>query len=206
MMSRLTLDPATNFYATPTEVAAWLRECFQEHDLAYAFFKVPYVLTTEVDWDRQGAVAEAVRRHTDLLLGVHRLDLDVAHVNQLAFGNPDSLLICLPRRTSTGLFWSTIAAGTRVARHVRVWKEFAAALEALTAPGVWYAAEGRAKPLHDPRVRYTAGAAALLASGVPLRGGGSTRVVKLDPGSRPRRKRPSHECESREDVAPVKRA
>jgi hypothetical protein len=205
-MSKLTLDPATNFYATPTEVAAWLRECLQEQNLVYAFFKVPRVLTTEVDWDHQGAGTEAVRRHTDLLLGVDRLDLDVAHVNQLSYGNPDSLLVCLPRRTSSGLLWSTIAAGTRVARHLRVWKKFAAALEARTSPGVWYGAERRPNPLHEPRVRYTAGAAALWADGVPLLGGGSTRVVKLDPELRPGRKQRHTTPKASKSALPVKRA
>ena len=184
-MSNVSLDPATNFYATESEVAAWLRECFQAHDLVYVFFKVPCVLTTEVDWDRQGAVTEAVKRHTDLLLGVDRLDLDVTHVNQLAYANPDGLLINLPRRTSSGLLWSTIGAeSARVARHLRVWGEFAAALEARTTAGAWYGAEGRRKPLHDPDVRYTSGAAALWAKGVPLLGGGQTRIVRLDPPKR----------------------
>ena len=118
-MSRIRLDQATNYYATPGEVAEWLHECFQEHPVAHVFSKRPDRLTTDVDLQNQAAVARAVRQHTDLLLATDALRLDVGHVNQLAYANPDSLLVCLPRRTSAGLTCGTVAAGTRVPRHLR---------------------------------------------------------------------------------------
>jgi hypothetical protein len=181
-MPAVRLNPAINFYATPAEVAGWVRLWKKQHDLCCVFGRVYPTpgLTQDVDWEEAEAVRDAVERYGLLYFRTDPIDMDVTSVNQIPSRNPDLLHIVLPSLTSKGLMYGSLGSVSKKPEVVAVWQEIARELVDRTASGVWFAAPRRRHPIHAEDVRYSDGAASLWRGGTALPGAGKTTVVRLD--------------------------
>jgi hypothetical protein len=182
----LKLDPAVQFYASPNEMAEWVSAWVAEHDLRFLFARMyfrgqppRFESLQDIDWANPMVVTNAVRDYSSLFVSPNAISTEVATFNQISSVNRNVLRIELPNVTYRGLtscFWSTASQEPSSLAKYRV---IAQDIRSRTNEGVWFCQEGKKKLRIQPRMRYSAGAAALLEQGVPLCGGGRMVVGRL---------------------------
>jgi hypothetical protein len=182
------LNPAIQFFASPAEFGEWAAQWVRDHGLQFLFARSlfraeppTFEVLTAVPWGDPAMVAEAVRTHHALYLSRGPLNADVSNFNLLPGANLDHLRINLPRLSERGLGALSLGSASRVADSLAAYRAVARDLMARTEAGVWFRKEGHRKQTLEPGMRYGPGAAALMAHGVPLCGGGKTVVARLGP-------------------------
>jgi hypothetical protein len=190
------LNPMIQFYASPAEVASWVRGWVLDHRLHYVFARLffrnqppKFEVSLEVLWDEPAAVERSVRDYSMLYLSPGLLDADVPSINHLPLANPDQLCVHLPGFTHRGLTDCAVGSISRVEDSLKVYRLIARDVIARTVEGVWFCQEGRKKVHLDDGMRYSPGAALLHEQAVPLCGGGRMVVGRL--GQPRKRARPS---------------
>jgi hypothetical protein len=185
-MPPVRLNPAIQFFASPAEFGGWVCEWVSRYALhslfAKSFFRSTppkFEARLDVPWDDAGAVAEVIRTHHVLYLSLRPLTAEVANINLLPRANPDQLHINLPGLSDRGLGSLSLGSVSQVAESIKVYRAVARDVLARTAAGVWFRQQGRKKVHLDDRMRYSPGAALLMAQGIPLCGAGRMVVGRL---------------------------
>jgi hypothetical protein len=114
------------------------------------------------------------------LLAIKPLNVGVESVGELNFVNPGSMWVHLPKLRDSGMSYGTIMTGTGDTRLRGMWRALIDAFGERTDAGIWIGVPGH-EGHFEGNVWYTAGAEALWANGVALRGGGATVVSRLGP-------------------------
>ncbi len=194
-MASIRLNPAIQFFASPAEFSGWASRWVCDYNLQFLFARPclgieppTFQVVTAVPWDDLAAVVELVQTHSALYLSCGPLNAQVGHFNLLSGANLDHLRINLPRFSDRGLGPLSIGSTSRVAESLAVYRAVARDLVARTEEGVWFRLQGHKKETREPGARYGPGAAALLAQGIPLCGGGRTVVARFGSTTRSSRR------------------
>lgn len=161
-------DISIQFHALPEELRDFVKQCVADFGLRVVAIRYRPFEAVELDGDRlnEPFLDSSTHRRLQFTLGTPTLPA----TDELDFGNknPDALRLDIGERSKNELRESWLSARTENASALAIWKKIAKRLRGITEKGTLgiQPDTGVTRPvrLH----RYTAGAKALEASGVPM--------------------------------------
>lgn len=161
-------DISIQFHALPEELREFVKQCVSDFGLHVVAIRYRPFEAVELAGDRLNEVFLDSSTHRRLHCTLGKPTLPVA--DELVFGdkNPDALRLDIGERTKKELRESWLSARTENTAALAVWKKIAKRLKGLTEKGA-LAVQPKTGATGSARGhRYTPGAKALEASGVPM--------------------------------------
>jgi hypothetical protein len=176
-----------NFFATPQELTSWMGEWVTRHHLFHLVTQGNNIqdACSDVPWERSADAMPIVENGDSILLSPEPISTNTAGTNRLSELNPGLLYITLPKLRPEGLHPGLFGTGTNDPQRLIVWRRIGRAFLDRTEAGLWgtYPTIVEGKAIFKADYRYTAGAAALWRTGVPLLGAGVAHYHIVKPVS-----------------------
>ena len=161
-------DISIQFHALPSELLPFVKTCISEFDLHLTAMRYRPFEVLEVNPHEMNYFFDDSSDHRRLAFTIDKPVVNIS--NELEFGkeNPDHLRLDIARRTSHGLEESWLCARTDNGTALRVWKQVAKRLKAMTRSGVTAINRETGATATFTSARYTQGAKDLESRGVPM--------------------------------------
>jgi hypothetical protein len=161
-------DISIQFHALPEELRDFVKQCVADFELRVVSIQFPPYQVVELDADHLDEEFADSSTYKRLAFTLGEPSLLVTRELDFADKNPDALWLHIGERTKTELRESHLSARTENAAALAVWKKIAKRLKEMTEKGALgiQPDTGATGPVRWHR--YTAGAKALEATGVPM--------------------------------------
>jgi hypothetical protein len=161
-------DISIQFHALPEELREFVKQIVPEFGLHVIAIRFPPYRAVELDSEQVDEAFTDSSPYDELAFTLRQPILPAKGNMEFCDKNPDALWLAIGKRTKTDLRESWLSARTENAAVLAVWKKIAKRLRGMTERGALAVQPktGATGPARDHR--YTAGAKALEASGVPM--------------------------------------
>jgi len=161
-------DISVQFHATPDELLEFSKRVGTEFGVHVVAMKFAPFEAIEINATNLDQLCDQECLFHQMAFTVESPRLPATGVMNFLDKNPGALRLTVERISDAGLRQSLLSARVGTKADFLIWKQVAKRLKEMTKPGVIVLNPDTGKSVHNRTHRYSAGAKALAASGLPM--------------------------------------